>query len=95
MAVRPLDDKPSDTLVVVPGDGFWTGSSTLPHLHHMQCETAPSSPWGRRFVVSGGVARAPDACGYGLGDGDGAGVGVGVGAGVAFSPTMMIPIIWA
>jgi len=34
MAARPVDDKPSETLVVVPGDGFWTGSSTLPHLHH-------------------------------------------------------------
>src|SRR5512134_274774 len=33
MGARPLDDKPSDTLVVVPGYGFWTGSSTLPHLH--------------------------------------------------------------
>jgi hypothetical protein len=34
MAVRRVDDKASDTLVVVSGDGFWTGSSTLPHLHH-------------------------------------------------------------
>ncbi len=34
MAVRRVDDKASDTLVVVPGEGFWTGSSTLPHLHH-------------------------------------------------------------
>ena len=34
MGARAVDDKPSDTLVVVPGDGFWTGSSTLPHLHH-------------------------------------------------------------
>ena len=34
MAVRALDDKSSDTLVVVSGEGFWTGSSTLPHLHH-------------------------------------------------------------
>jgi len=31
MPVRTIDDKPSDTLVVVPGEGFWTGSSTLPH----------------------------------------------------------------
>jgi hemerythrin len=31
---RAIDDKPSDTLVVVSGEGFWTGSSTLPHLHH-------------------------------------------------------------
>jgi hypothetical protein len=34
MFVRTVDDKPSDTLVVVSGEGFWTGSSTLPHLHH-------------------------------------------------------------
>ncbi len=33
MSVRAVDDKPSDTLVVVSGEGFWTGSSTLPHLH--------------------------------------------------------------
>jgi hypothetical protein len=33
MPVRAVDDKASDTLVVVPGEGFWTGSSTLPHLH--------------------------------------------------------------
>ncbi len=29
-----IDDKSSDTLVVVFGRRFWTGSSTLPHLHH-------------------------------------------------------------
>jgi hypothetical protein len=34
MPVRAVDDKSSDTLVVVSGEGFWTGSSTLPHLHH-------------------------------------------------------------
>jgi hypothetical protein len=34
MVVRAFDDKLSDTLVVVSGEGFWTGSSTLPHLHH-------------------------------------------------------------
>ncbi len=34
MPVRAVDDKPSDTLVVVSGERFWTGSSTLPHLHH-------------------------------------------------------------
>ena len=33
MLDRAVDDKPSDTLVVVPGEGSWTGSSTLPHLH--------------------------------------------------------------
>jgi hypothetical protein len=35
MPVRAVDDKPSDTLVVVFGKGFWTGSSTLPHLHQL------------------------------------------------------------
>ena len=34
MSVRAVDDKPSDTLVVVSDEGSWTGSSTLPHLHH-------------------------------------------------------------
>jgi len=34
MPVRAVDDKASDTLVVVSDEGFWTGSSTLPHLHH-------------------------------------------------------------
>jgi len=34
MAGQTIDDKSSDTLVVVSGEGFWTGSSTLPHLHH-------------------------------------------------------------
>ncbi len=33
MLVRAVDDKASDTLVVVSGEGSWTGSSTLPHLH--------------------------------------------------------------
>jgi len=36
MVVRALDDKLSDTLVVVSGEGFWTGSSTLPHLHQFR-----------------------------------------------------------
>jgi len=35
MLVRRIDDKPSDTLVVVFGRRFWTGSSTLPHLHQL------------------------------------------------------------
>jgi len=34
MVDRAIDDKSPDTLVVVSGEGFWTGSSTLPHLHH-------------------------------------------------------------
>ena len=41
MPVRAVDDKPSDTLVVVSGEGFWTGSSTLPHLHQI----TDSKPW--------------------------------------------------
>src|SRR5476651_2142322 len=41
MGAWSVDDKSSDTLVVVPGEGFWTGSSTLPHLHQL-----PSGvPW--------------------------------------------------
>ena len=34
-----VDDKASDTLVVVSGEGFWTGSSTLPHLHQHSLAT--------------------------------------------------------
>ena len=46
MGARAVDDKSSDTLVVVPGEGFWTGSSTLPHLHHFLAylARAASSP---------------------------------------------------
>jgi hypothetical protein len=40
MPVRAIDDKASDTLVVVSDEGFWTGSSTLPHLHHFSIFTA-------------------------------------------------------
>src|SRR6476646_3094934 len=40
MPVRAVDDKPSDTLVVVSAEGFWTGSSTLPHLHHFLARPA-------------------------------------------------------
>ena len=35
MGAGRIDDKASDTLVVDSGEGFWTGSSTLPHLHHI------------------------------------------------------------
>src|SRR4029078_3791459 len=35
MGAPAVDDKPSDTLVEVSGEGFWTGSSTLPHLHQL------------------------------------------------------------
>ena len=41
MPVRAVDDKPSDTLVVVSGEGFWTGSSTLPHLHQLEANKMP------------------------------------------------------
>ena len=44
MPVRAVDDKPSDTLVVVSGEGFWTGSSTLPHLHQHLSHSRSASP---------------------------------------------------
>jgi hypothetical protein len=50
MPVRPVDDKPSDTLVVVSGEGFWTGSSTLPHLH--QPAAPPRGAVTRRVTVA-------------------------------------------
>jgi hypothetical protein len=40
MVGRAIDDKSPDTLVVVSGEGFWTGSSTLPHLHHFFAHAA-------------------------------------------------------
>ena len=43
MPVRAVDDKPSDTLVVVSGEGFWTGSSTLPHLHQLARQARAST----------------------------------------------------
>ena len=43
MGAPPVDDKPSDTLVVVSGEGFWTGSSTLPHLHQPHPGAAAAS----------------------------------------------------
>src|SRR6188508_2488591 len=56
MPVRAVDDKASDTLVVVSGEGFWTGSSTLPHLHQQ-------TPRGCARVSeddgSGAVAKSP------------------------------------
>ncbi len=51
MGVRSVDDKASDTLVVVSAEGFWTGSSTLPHLHH-------SAPGGRAADYGVGVGEA-------------------------------------
>jgi hypothetical protein len=44
MLVRAVDDKASDTLVVVSDEGFWTGSSTLPHLHHQLIASAARIP---------------------------------------------------
>ena len=51
MPVRAVDDKPSDTLVVVSGEGFWTGSSTLPHLHHSIARRSPGPLSDRGFVI--------------------------------------------
>ena len=48
MPVRAVDDKPSDTLVVVSEEGFWTGSSTLPHLHQSSSCCAPAPVTDRR-----------------------------------------------
>jgi hypothetical protein len=63
MPVRAIDDKPSDTLVVVSDEGFWTGSSTLPHLHHkrgigalMTVRIEPRRTRGRRHEQSGSCA---------------------------------------
>jgi hypothetical protein len=44
MVDRAIDDKSPDTLVVVSGEGFWTGSSTLPHLHHFFARRTPKLP---------------------------------------------------
>jgi len=43
MVVRAIDDKSPDTLVVVSGEGFWTGSSTLPHLHQFLPQSGPKA----------------------------------------------------
>ena len=52
MFVRAVDDKPSDTLVVVSGEGFWTGSSTLPHLHQHALVHAVSASAGATLAVA-------------------------------------------
>src|SRR5829696_6597272 len=58
MGVRTVDDKPSDTLVVDSGEGFWTGSSTLPHLHQLPPTlAADEDDPGNAGVV--GVVRLP------------------------------------
>ena len=57
MGDRAVDDKPSDTLVVVPAEGLWTGSSTLPHLHHFPVSRRRNVPSAtmNAFVLSFGV----------------------------------------
>src|SRR3954468_3678348 len=52
MGVPPVDDKSSDTLVAAPGEGSWTGSSTLPHLHHI--------PLTYRILADSGVYTEAD-----------------------------------
>jgi hypothetical protein len=58
MGVRTVDDKASDTLVVVSAEGFWTGSSTLPHLHHFPY---PCAPHGARQTYGVGEAASSPA----------------------------------
>jgi hypothetical protein len=62
MFVRTVDDKPSDTLVVVSGEGSWTGSSTLPHLHHFLI-TKPG-PMAGLFAVASAL-KGPRHCNRG------------------------------
>ena len=57
MPVRAVDDKASDTLVVVSDEGFWTGSSTLPHLHQ-RLITQNAAPDERGVVMSGRVSAS-------------------------------------
>src|SRR6478735_7975761 len=57
MVARPFDDKPSDTLVVGFGRRFWTGSSTLPHLHQTMLRR-----W-RRPGRAGAIVLSPRAGG--------------------------------
>ena len=85
MAVCTIDDKASDTLVVVPGDGFWTGSSTLPHLHQYAMRPPWSfRPWRARI---GGRPTILDR--YGVGE------GLGLGEALGAWPTRMSPITLA
>src|ERR1035437_5381350 len=56
MVGRAFDDKLSDTLVVVSGDGFWTGSSTLPHLHQFAATLAVGPS------CRGSLGREPSGC---------------------------------
>ena len=57
MGVRTVDDKASDTLVVVSDEGFWTGSSTLPHLHQFpSCGTIRAMRFRTTLLQSGKTA---------------------------------------
>ena len=59
MPVRAVDDKSSDTLVVVSEEGFWTGSSTLPHLHQPPRRTARDAGVRDRFASTRQDVAAP------------------------------------
>ena len=63
MPVRAVDDKSSDTLVVVSGEGFWTGSSDSPPISTNQHQPARCRLDASEQVVDGGgVADDPRAC---------------------------------
>ena len=89
MPVRAVDDKSSDTLVVVSGEGFWTGSSTLPHLHQRRLTYMSLDRLvGARSMVE---STASGGKRYGA-----AGVDVVVtGSFVGSRPTRTIPVIRA
>ena len=62
MVDRAIDDKSSNTLVVVSGEGFWTGSSTLPHLHHFLAGTGEPCGGGGRCTDPPDGASAQPKC---------------------------------
>src|SRR5687767_2726408 len=78
MPVRAVDDKSSDTLVVVSGEGFWTGSSTLPHLHQYATPDRDSTASSRvaNHVWGLPLEASPDAR---IGSGNGLSLGVRTG----------------
>ena len=60
MGAGRIDDKASDTLVVDSDEGFWTGSSTLPHLHHIESQNARGNAGVSRCrVASAGLYPVP------------------------------------
>ena len=61
MVASAFDDKPSDTLVVGFGRRFWTGSSTLPHLHQTVHGAAPILTRRTGAVAIPGVEQLPEA----------------------------------